>query len=193
MSIEIIIVFIAVGIIFTFIPIFNNYDKGSEFGSINNLSLSKVSGKIYINNNWTDVKATEICTGLGTSSDPYVIEDLTIDGGGSGSCILIQYSTVYFRIENCTIYNFGDAGIKLYHVDNGQLIDNLVSGNTVNNNEDGISLYLSNNNTVSGNTVNNNDEGIVLSNSDINTISENTINNNQIGINLWYSDQNPNN
>lgn len=34
-------------------------------------------------------------------SNPYVIEYLVIDGGYSGSCILIEYSEVYFIIENC--------------------------------------------------------------------------------------------
>lgn len=192
-KIEIIIVFIAVGIIFTFIPIFNNCDKGSEFNSTNNLSLSKVSGKIYINNNWTDAKAAGICTGLGTSSDPYVIEDLTIDGGGLGSCILIEYSTVYFRIENCTVYNFGeehgDAGIKLYHVDNGQLIDNVVSGNTVSYGESyGIYLQSSYYIIISGNTVSNNKYiGICLRSSYYTIISGNTVNNNREGINLGDS------
>ncbi|MFX0142160.1 MAG: hypothetical protein ACFFDN_51455 [Candidatus Hodarchaeota archaeon] len=49
-----------------------------------------VSGKIHIDNNWTAAKSAGICTGNGTYSEPYVIDDFIIDGGGSGSCILIE-------------------------------------------------------------------------------------------------------
>ena len=89
--------------------------------------------KIVINNgngstyNWSVAKADGICTGNGTYSEPYIIEDLVIDAGGSGSCISIENSDVYFIIENCTLYNSGGyytAGIKLSYVDNSQLINN---------------------------------------------------------------------
>jgi len=112
-----------------------------------NLKISAVSGKIHIDNNWTAAKAAGICTGDGTYSDPYVIEDLVIDGGSSGSCILIEYSNVYFKIENCTVYNsvitggnWDDAGILLRNTKNGQLIRNNCSSNYY-----GINLGNSNN------------------------------------------------
>ena len=79
------------------------------------MKISAVSGKIHINNNWSDAKVAGICTDSSTYSDPYIIEDLEIDGGGSGSCIFIENSNIPFRIENCTIYNSGrnsgDSGI----------------------------------------------------------------------------------
>ena len=188
----------------------NNFDK-------ENLKISETSGNIHINNNWTATKASGICTGNGTYSEPYVIEDLVIDGGGGsmGSCILIENSDVYFRIENCTFYNSGfypiytAAGIELLNVSNGNLTNNncpdnnnngiylgnsnnnSVSGNIANDNRcDGIVLYFSNDNTILGNIANGNVYGIRIRNSDNNTVSGNTANDNFHGLWIDYSDNN---
>ena len=162
-----------------------------------NLKLSKVSGKIHIINNsgWVAFRSAGNCTGQGTYSDSYVIEDLVIDGGGSGSCIWIEDSNVYFKIENCTVYNSGgssgNAGIRLSKVNNSQLINNNCSSNHL-----GIYLDSSNNNTISGNIANNNGGdidgfGIYLYSSNNNTISGNTANNNtNFGIFLGESNYN---
>ncbi len=198
--------FMILGIIFALSLIINNNlnfnagnsDKSSEYSDdINfdneNLKISALSGKIHIDTNWTAAKNAGICTGNGTYSEPYVIEDLVIDGGYSGNCIWIRNSDVYFRIENCTLYNsganYGDAGIRLIKVSNGQIIDNDCSNNR------NFGIFLSNycnNNTISGNTANSNDNGIVLSYSDNNTLSGNIANNNYnwYGIDLYSSDNN---
>ena len=136
------IILIILGIFFVFSPIITtNFNlKNSEFSDgislDENLKISKISGKIHIDGNsgWDAFKTAGNCTGNGTYSEPYVIEDLEIDGGGSGSCILIENSDVYFRIENCTVYNSGgdpDAGILISHVNNSQLIGNNASNNGV--------------------------------------------------------------
>jgi len=194
-----IIILITLGILFALSPIINNTlnfnagnsDRSSENSDeINfyneNLKISAVSGKIHIKDNWTDAKAAEICTGNGTYSDPYVIEDLVIDGGSLGSCILIENSNVCFKIENCTLYNSGDpsfnTGIKLQSVSNGSLIANNIS-----NCGYGIELCYSNNTSISGNTVNNSYYGIYFEMSDNNTISGNNVGNNFYGIYLRYS------
>lgn len=105
----------------------------TSYPEINNLNLSATSIRIHIKDNWTDFKSVGICIGEGTNSDPYIIEDLIIDGGGNGYCILIENSTVNFIIKNCTISNggsnFDDAGIKMVNVSNGQLRDNDVVSN----------------------------------------------------------------
>jgi len=115
-----------------------------------NLKISGISGKIHINNNWSDAKTASICTGSGTYMDPYVIRDLIINGNYSGNCILIENSFKYFKIENCTLYNSGSyknwAGIRLNNVTNGILIDNNCSINVY-----GISLNDCNNNTITNN------------------------------------------
>lgn len=145
-----------------------------------NLKLSKVSVKIHIDNNWTEVKTAGLCMGDGKSSDPYIIEDLIIDAGGSNYGILIENSNEFFKIENVTIYSgLNGSGIKLRHSANGILINNNCSSN-----RHGISLWISHNNIISGNIVYNNDfNGMDIWDSNNNSILENFIyKNKQAGI-----------
>ena len=84
--------------------------KGVEEGYIEkNLKSSgywNLEFKIHIDNNWSETKSTyDWCSGSGTWSDPYVIENITVNGGNSGSPILIENSNVYFRIKKSTVYN----------------------------------------------------------------------------------------
>jgi len=180
-----------IGVFLAFSPIFNRNPKFYDNSSVKTdcseyLELSKISGKIYIDGNsgWAAFRSAGNCTGNGTYSEPYVIEDLVIDGGGVGSCILIENTDVYFRIENCTLYNAGgfngvdNAGIRLSNVDNSQLINNNCSSNVI-----GLNLEYSDNNTILENIVNYNSwTGMFLVESDINIISGNTVNNNMFGI-----------
>ena len=225
-----IIIFLIIGIFFTLLPNINKYfnfqldecDLSSHNRDEMNfknedLKISATSGIIRIcgNSEWVDFKNAGKCTGQGTYSDPYIIKDLKIDAEGSGLCILIGGSDVYFKIENCTVYDTlhrrypTDSGICLANVVNANLINNTVfdnfngiflryncynntiSGNTVFNNYfNGIKLENSYNNTVSGNTINQNCQGIYVDSSDNNIISGNTANNNYKGINLPNSDYN---
>jgi len=186
------IILITLGILLALSPINMNThssitDNSNDISLDNeNLKTSKISGKISINGNsgWLAFKSDGNCTGEGTYSDPYTIEDLEIDGGSSEACILIENSNVYYKIENCTVYSSGDyptAGIMLNNSNNGHLIDNVCSPNF-----SGISLYNSHNNTISGNTANNynNGYGILLWDCDNNTISGNTASHNFAGISL---------
>ncbi|MFX1314279.1 MAG: nitrous oxide reductase family maturation protein NosD [Promethearchaeota archaeon] len=214
---NIILLLLLLCIVFAFSPItFNNnrklnvgYSDDIEF-DYENVRLSEVSGRIHIDNNWTDAWDAGICTGNGTYSDPYVIEDYVIDGRGSGIGIWVENSNVSFIIRNCTVYNSG-VGIQLSNVINSQLINNNcsltnsyggirlsfsnynnLSGNTANNNDEyGIYLYYCDSNTASGNTANSNDVGIIIQGSDNSIVSGNTANNNtEEGISLLYSDNN---
>ncbi|MFW9820440.1 MAG: hypothetical protein ACFFE5_12585, partial [Candidatus Thorarchaeota archaeon] len=83
-------------------------NKNNSFDTYD-LKTSKVSGRIHIkgSSGWLNFKNDGNCTGTGTIVDPYVIEDLIIDGEGLSSCIWIEDSNVHFRIENCTVYNSG--------------------------------------------------------------------------------------
>lgn len=187
----------------------SEYDEDFNLDN-KNLQISAVSGKIHIDNNWTAAKAAGICTGFGTLSNPYIIEDLEIDGGGSDYCIWIENSNVYFKIENCTLYN-SSSGIELSSVNNSRLIDNNCSANTfgiaivgsylhrsINNylfgnemsyNNFGIIVQNSNNNTLFMNVANlNHNDGIAVINSENNTFLENTANyNGRNGINSWQN------
>lgn len=144
----------------------------------NNWKISAISKKIHIvgNSGWLDFKNAGNCMGNGTSTNPYLIEDLVIDAGGFGSSILIENSTVFFKIVNCSVYNSSaywldfDAGIKLSSVNNGQLINNSCTSNYY-----GIYAKNSNNLIISENFVNYNRIGINFRNCVRNTIIENRV------------------
>ena len=186
------------GIFFALSPIINsnlifsavNSEKGNDVINLddNNLRSSKVSGKIRIDGNSGRVafKNDGNCTGSGNYTHPYVVEDLVIDGKNSSSCIIIENSDVYFRIENCTLYNSSQTlpwpGLWLNNVSNGHIFDNNCSFNRF-----GIQLDSNcENNTIQGNTINNNAEyGINLYENNNNDIEENIVNfNGLMGINL---------
>ena len=160
-----------------------------------------VISPIFIDNtipssDWSETASeNDWCSGSGTYSDPYVLENLVIDGANSTSCIDIQNSDVYFIIQNCTLFNSGlgswinyQAGIRLNNTNNGFLISN----NASNNGGYGIHLFnTSNNNTIERNLVHENHEnGIELINSDYNTIVRNDVFNNADGVELRNSENN---
>ncbi|MFX1495562.1 MAG: nitrous oxide reductase family maturation protein NosD [Promethearchaeota archaeon] len=186
-------ILIILGIFFPFSSIIssNLNLKNSEFSKSiyldnENLKISVVSAPIHIDGNsgWAAFKAAGNCTGDGTYSNPYIITNLEIDGGGSGSCILIENSDVYFRIENCKLYNAGGypkAGIELNNVTKGILVINNCTSSFY-----GIKLDDSDNNTISRNTANNNSYGIYLEGSNNNFISDNIVSyNNAVGVFIW--------
>ena len=180
----------------------NGFEIGTEINSVvSELKISANSGPIHINdddpsNNWSIARGAGICTGNGTYSDPYVIENLVIDGAGSRSSIFIEYSFVFFKIINCTTYN-STFGIQLITVNNADLIDNncssldygilldhchnnTISRNIANNNkQSGIDLSLCNNNSILENTAFNNTDGIYISGNN-NSILYNHANNNRM-------------
>ena len=122
-----ILILIISGILIAFSPIFttnpsftardrdipSNYND--EFDH-ENLKISAVSGKIYIDGNsgWAAFKAAGNCTGNGTYAEPYVIEDLVIDGEFWENGILINNSDVYFKIKNCSVYNSRNHSVMGY-------------------------------------------------------------------------------
>ena len=117
------------------------------------------------------------CSGSGTWTNPYLIENITIDGQSIGSCIEIRNSNAYFVINNCTVYTSGttDYGIYLNYTNNGKIINNNCSVYYA-----GMFLDRSNNITVLGNDISNNQYGIAVSFSNNTIISENSVNNNLI-------------
>ena len=187
-----IVILITLGIFLALLPINTNiHSDGIAFDN-EILQTSEVSGKISINGNsgWADFKTAGNCTGDGTSSVPYVIEDLVIDGGGSGSCILIENSDVYFRIENCTIYNSGgypNAGISLSNVTNGKLLNNTISFNEFS----GITIKTCKTITIGNNTINSNTNGIYTlytpgTSVNISILENEIYNNTRFGIHLYW-------
>jgi len=165
---------------------------------------------------WLEAAIQGWCKGSGTSSDPYVIENIIIDGQNSGSCIEIRNSNEYVVINNSIVTNSGDgmtdAGIGLFTSNHVELLSNncsnnnaygiylsscqdiLIEGSTINNNaKGGIMLYESDNNIIRNNidTINSNTEyGIYLSASHYNEINGNAINYNSVGIYFYESNYN---
>ena len=160
--------------------------KRAGYWEISPISIDNADPSI----NWSITADTyDWCSGNGTWSNPYIIENVSINANRE-SCIEIKNSDAYFIIRNVTVYNSGrydDAGIKLRYVNNSMIFNN-----TAYNNLDGIYLYHSNNNTLSGNTASNNDDnGIDISYSNNNTLSGNIASNNyDNGISLIGSNNN---
>jgi len=170
---------------------------------------------IYINNNDEDNDWDEFANQIGyewctKTGGVYYIKNVVITGGGS---IRIQHSDVNFVIENCTVINSNDDGVRLRDVENGILRCNNFSNNT----RYGIYVkYMewteyfahypfkqdyedsSNNIEIWNNTVNyNSDNGIFIEGKDNsltcdnNNITGNTIiNNSGEGISVEFGDTN---
>jgi parallel beta-helix repeat protein len=179
-------------------------------GYWNNFSFIHITGS-----NWSIAAGYDWCSGNGSWSNPYTIENMTIDASSSPTGIGIYISNSkndYFIIRNVTVYNGGNSGISLENTNNGTVTNNNCSvngsgislsfncenntilGNNANNNIAGIAvgIYITSNcdnNTISGNTAKNNGMGFyIIGDCDNNTISGNTANNNFLfGINLYWN------
>ncbi|TFG22498.1 MAG: hypothetical protein EU533_04210 [Promethearchaeota archaeon] len=149
---------------------------------------------------WSQLKEFAWCEGNGTESNPYIIEDLIIDGKGIDNTVFIRESTKHFIIRNCIVKNGGeypDCGIRLLYVDNGQLINNIIydnqgfgvalahsdnfiiQGNEISNSWHGIYSGSTNNITIYNNHAFDNDiAGIALSSATFNIVEENKVINN---------------
>ena len=74
---------------------------------------------------WAIALAAGVCTGSGTSGDPYIIEDHLFQIT-TGAALVISNSRAYFRIENCTYTNPALAPtVVMLNTTNGIANDNL--------------------------------------------------------------------
>lgn len=214
LSLVLFVFLISINLLFFTLDNANIVIENESLTEINDLRCSGVSGKISLvgEQGWIDFKDAGNCTGSGSYLDPFVIQDLVIDGQGSGSGIKITLSRIFFfRIENCTIFNCS-IGIDLYSTDNGTLYQNDCSFNGVgiylhcptmptpetygcynntiienianNNSMYGIQLGWGVSGRIIGNTANNNRWGIYHEGYPY-LISGNTANNNEIGLRIW--------
>jgi parallel beta-helix repeat protein len=166
--------------------------------------------KIYIDDtgvsalNWTQTALVKYwCTGSGEEHNPYIIKNLDINGSGTGNCILIANSSVYFTIENCTVFNSdpaGGAGIKLDSVNNSLIIDNNCSDNyygiflyecydnLIHNNSmkgAGISSWFSSENNITNNLISGGPIDLYLSN--YTNVKNNVVFNSIVGISITFN------
>ena len=141
-------------------------------------------------NNWSWAAEQDWCSGEGTKGNPYIIENLQINGGsGSNTGINITHSHgIYFIIRNCEISD-GNYGILIYNTTDGRLEQN----NCHHNNKAGILLnHESCNNTVIKNICSYSQStgwpGIyVVYHSHNNTLRQNYVFNNYHGIGVYES------
>jgi len=162
--------------------------------------------------NWTWVQAQPwFGGGTGVKGDPYRIENLTINGNETDSCLEIIYSSVHVLIKNLTLSNASasNAGIKLNWVFNCSIEDchslsnqgygirmensqyNIIRGNNItDNNRNGMYIRWSHNNTITGNTITEHYgyEGLYLVDCDNISFTNNNISRNADGIYLTACD-----
>ena len=127
------------------------------------------------NSEWNTTAFTyDWCSGSGTWNDPYIIENVTINGKNTIDWgIYIQNSDVYFKINNCTVQNC-TTGIRLGRTNNGT-----VSNNICKFNQFGIMGGECLNTTITGNfCYNNSIYGIYIGDFDNSTIRDNKCYNN---------------
>lgn len=178
------------GFIFSLELVYKYIDsKSKRFWNVNGIYIDDTDSK----KNWYITSNTyDWCKGSGTINDPYVIENVTVNGEESQYmyCIYIAYSSVFFIIRNCTFFNAPQindryfSGMYLTYISNAKILNNTISDNG----DDGIIFQGDGtNNLISGNTLlYNRRAGIAMEASYENcTISNNLISDNgQDGIAL---------
>jgi len=143
------------------------------------------------NDNWSVSGDPWIQVNAGTENNPHIIENVTIDAGGTGYGLLIENSREYFIINNCTLlnteevyaddYNYG--GLIVYNTTNGQITHNNFSFNNL----DGLQIENCSNIAISNNVAHNNTyQGYSIDNSTQISFTENEAYFNEIGI--WIDD-----
>lgn len=114
-------------------------------------------------------------SGSGTSGDPYIIEDLEIDGKRSTPCIRINLTDEHILVRNCMMYdggdpwytNFFERSVYINYVDNLRIedcvLDTAIIGRSNNLELKGISWQTGNGTTVGLRDCN----GVILDNIDL--------------------------
>lgn len=161
------------------LPVLN---KNTEVSENHNAPINmKVDPIVIVNNNSAFTGAG--FTGLGSESQPYILENKVINGFYS-HCIYISNTNAHFIIKNSILYN-GSYGIYLNNASNGKII-NVTSRNNQNS---GTIIYQGSTNiTCINNTIyDNNDYGIWLYGPDSEhcLIHNNTIYNNIRGVYIF--------
>ncbi|MFX1559148.1 MAG: right-handed parallel beta-helix repeat-containing protein [Promethearchaeota archaeon] len=171
----------------------------------NNLAQLETRDPIHIgaNSDFALVGAT----GVGTPSDPYRFENLTI--ASNATCIIVENTTAHFVISNCRLETFGASGaITFSNVENGRVvscevanaafgitvIDSLnvsLENTTIYGSSYGIALNGVANATIVDCTIFYNYRGVVLDRTNRSQVRHNTVYGNmQLGIQIGFSSHN---
>jgi hypothetical protein len=142
----------------------------------NPISLLTIHAPIRINSDAQFTAPNGVSKGTGSLANPYVIENLQIDGNGYRYCLYIGNTTKHFVISNCSLY-----GANSSYVGHNLWIVNAKNGTIHNNtifNAIGYSIYMAfcSQFNVTTNTIRDSyDTGISIEGSCNNTIANNTI------------------
>jgi parallel beta-helix repeat protein len=157
---------------------------------VNTYSSARVSAAPIVISSNADF-ATYAARGDGTAGNPWIIENLDINGSAySISCISITDTSDYFIIQGCYLHEAqaGTSGVYLTNVENGVFENNNISMNTYDGIfvDAGCSNMLINNNTMymNGNT------GMDVVASEHISINSNIISYNQGTIGIYMSGTN---
>lgn len=145
----------------------NIYDNGDILHEEKDKIIAAILIDDTLNNNhWEDIKTTyPWCTGEGTLEQPYIIEDVYVDGLYKGNTyihyanIYIRHSNAHFIIKNCSLHRCGAnerGSIFLYDVTNA-----IIMGNEFTFNGNGVHLFESHNCTIKNNYLTSNHSLIV--------------------------------
>ncbi|MCK4286181.1 MAG: right-handed parallel beta-helix repeat-containing protein, partial [Candidatus Lokiarchaeota archaeon] len=124
---------------------------------------------------WATAKGAGICTGTGTSGDPYIISGDLFNTTSGSECLSISNSRKHFRVLNCEFIITGfSVGIYLSNTTNGLIEGNQLPRNIfVNVLVDNCSQITLRDNNCSASGI-----GIVASDSDNINLYDNTVNDN---------------
>jgi len=156
---------------------------------------------IVISNDYEFTVENGVCSGSGTLSDPYIIENWIIDAGYDNYGIKIHGTESAFIIRNVKISGAAKSAVYLSYVKNGKIEDcvfeanwvgvtlnfasiNRIAGCTLSHNTDGIRFYFSSNNQILANTLQDNEAAIWLDASHNNELIGNYIADGYTGVYL---------
>ncbi len=138
-----------------------SWPKSSGFWIMGPIHIDALSGA-GSKYTWEEAVLEPWCSGNGTLLEPYILENITIDAGGTEDALTIENSNgIYFTVRNCTLMNagtnlMGNSGIKLDSSSNGTLENNFC----LNNIKYGIIIQDgSNYNTIRNNYIYNSSHG----------------------------------
>ena len=156
---------------------------------------------IVISNDYEFTVENGVCSGSGTLSDPYIIENWIIDAGYDNYGIKIHGTARAFIIRNVRISGAAKSAVYLSYVKNGKIEDcvleanwvgvtlnfssiNRIAGCVFADNTDGIRFYFSSNNQILTNTFEDNEAAIWLDASHDNELIGNYIADGYTGVYL---------
>lgn len=146
-----------------------------------------------INCNFDFTSTAWVTDGDGSAENPWVIENLKIDGTGKGYCIFIGNTTDYFIVRNCFLHNAsGAAQTNEWYYSNAGLVTisdhGLFENNIFMNNSYGMRVSSSDRFSIINNSATKNHLGIYVLYSTNGVISQNNAFNNTVyGLSMYVN------